>query len=773
MAGRALDFPAGYNLDLTPRSYEAISFQDLRNLAENYDVLRLCIETRKDQMERLNFIFKPKTLPNGEPACDAEDSRITELTKFFRRPDGVHFFGTWLRMLLEDLFVIDAPTLFKRRNRGGQLIALEPIDGATIKRVIDDWGRTPAPPVPAYQQILKGFPAVDYTTNDILYMPRNVRVSKFYGYSQVEQIIMAVNIGLRRELFQLSYYTEGTMPEALVGTPDTWTPDQIQRFQNNFDGLLAGNLAMRRRMRFIPGGVAKNYIALKEPDLTGKQDEWLARICCYAFSLPPTPFITQVNRATANSAHDAALEEGLAPVMQWVTQLINHVIEEDFGYDDIEGTWEDDQEVDPMLQMQVLTGYQKAGTLKANEVREQLGQDPVQGGDTLMVFTAQGYVPIDVNEDMPTAGEKADAAAEAAKAIANGQSPDGGKGGTGGGPGGAAPSGDAKAAQADGETPAEPDGSANKGDGSAARPFAVAPVHLHKRGLPKASKRVPMTHDTPALKRGVRSYAKQLRRAFKEMARSTTAQLLNNGYERILNKADEHGGTKLRSVPTTAAELAASVELDWTILINPTDKQLRAIGRDGSQRAIAALGIDDTDVTNQVFQSAVDYARERAAELVGMRYDADGNLIDNPDAQFAIDDTTRDDIRAAVAQALEDGVPASDLADTIADLGAFSEDRAMTIARTELIKANNKAHMATFKESGVVQYKEWSTANDDDVDEEVCAPNEDEGPIPIDDDFQSGDSEPPGHPNCRCVLIAVVGEEAAEAAEDDEEDDDE
>ncbi|MGB6535071.1 MAG: hypothetical protein WBF58_03820, partial [Xanthobacteraceae bacterium] len=41
---------------------------------------------------------------------------------------------------LEDMFVIDAATLYCQRTRSGQLCALAQIDGATIKRVIDDWG---------------------------------------------------------------------------------------------------------------------------------------------------------------------------------------------------------------------------------------------------------------------------------------------------------------------------------------------------------------------------------------------------------------------------------------------------------------------------------------------------------------------------------------------------------------------------------------------------------------------------------------------------------
>ena len=80
-------------------------------------------------------------------------------------------------------------------------MALHPLDGATIKRVIDDWGRTPQPfqdngalvhPV-AYQQILKGYPAVDYAARDIIYAPRNPRPNRVYGFSPVEQIVMTAN----------------------------------------------------------------------------------------------------------------------------------------------------------------------------------------------------------------------------------------------------------------------------------------------------------------------------------------------------------------------------------------------------------------------------------------------------------------------------------------------------------------------------------------------------------------------------------------------------
>jgi hypothetical protein len=327
VAGRIYDYPIAINMQVNPRAGEPISYEDLRNLADAYDIIRLIIETRKDQMERRAWEIHPRTSPNGEAMADENDPRIADLSKFFERPDGVHSWNEWSRQLLEEMFVLDAPALYRRRTRGGQLFGLEVIDGSKIKRLIDPWGRTPLPPYPAYQHILKGMPAVNYTTQDLLYAPRNGRVHKPYGFSPVEQVIMSVNIAMRRQLFQLQYYTEGNIPEALVGAPDSWTPEQIGKFQGAFDAMLAGNQAMRRRIKFVPGGVAKTFIATKEPDLTGKQDEWLARIACFAFSISPQPFVSMMNRATAETAHDASIEEGLAPIEAWLSYVCNRIMQ--------------------------------------------------------------------------------------------------------------------------------------------------------------------------------------------------------------------------------------------------------------------------------------------------------------------------------------------------------------------------------------------------------------------------------------------------------------
>jgi hypothetical protein len=394
VAGRQFDYPVGYNLETRPRADEPISFAQLRALADSCDLVRTVIETRKDQVERLDWTIRRRALPDGEPAARRRDPRIAAIEDFFRMPDRANFWSGWLRQLLEDLFVIDAPALYLRRTRAGRLYALEPIDGATVKRLLNADGRTPSPPDPAYQQVLHGLPAADLTTSDLLYRPRNLRAHRIYGYSPVEQIVMTVNIALRRQLFQLSYYTEGNVPEALIGTPESWGPNQIREFQQYWDALLEGNLGQRRHAKFVPGGVAKTFIPTKDAELKNDYDEWLARVICFAFSISPQPFVEHMNRATADTAHATALSEGLAPIQSWIKQLVDYVIVTEFGAPDLEFQWRDDSAPDPAVAANVAHTYVANGIKSINEVRAEIGLDPVPGGDQPMIVTATGATPL-------------------------------------------------------------------------------------------------------------------------------------------------------------------------------------------------------------------------------------------------------------------------------------------------------------------------------------------------------------------------------------------
>jgi hypothetical protein len=180
--GRQFDYPFGANLNYIPRAEDGISFAELRGLADALPLLRAVIETRKDQIAGQNYAIRARAradTPDTSKSIDAVE-------RFLVRPDRRHSFADWLRMLVEEMLVIDAATIYPRYVRGGGLYSLDIVDGATIKPLIGEDGRSPEPPDPAYQQILKGVPAADFSAEELIYLPRNLRSHRLYGMSPVE-----------------------------------------------------------------------------------------------------------------------------------------------------------------------------------------------------------------------------------------------------------------------------------------------------------------------------------------------------------------------------------------------------------------------------------------------------------------------------------------------------------------------------------------------------------------------------------------------------------
>lgn len=388
---RIWDYRFGQNIDYTPKAFEGYCYDVLRDLADGYDLLRIVIETRKDQVARVphSFTVRPQ---EGEPPSklkerQLDDKRIAKLDEFFDKPDGVHSFSDWQRMILEDMFVIDAPSVVPRWRRDGGIFGFDAIDGGTISLLVDGNGRTPDAPDPAYRQIIKGLPAVDLMVPDprfrksdaLFYFPRNVRTSRLYGYSPVEQIVMTVNIGLRRQIHQLQFYTDGTIPDVFLEAPDGMTEERYTQFEANWNEKFASTQA-RRKANFIPYGTKVTFA--KDAKLKDEMDEYLARKVAYAFSVSPTALVKMVNRAAGQQMSEDAKAEGLEPILAWFKELMDSLLAF-MGCGDIEYQNGQSSRENPLLQAQVNQIYlstvddQGHSVKRASEVREELGLEAI------------------------------------------------------------------------------------------------------------------------------------------------------------------------------------------------------------------------------------------------------------------------------------------------------------------------------------------------------------------------------------------------------------
>jgi hypothetical protein len=205
-------------------------------------------------------------------------------------------------------------------------------------------------------------------------------------------------------------------------------------------------------------------------------------------------------------------------------------------------------------------------------------------------------------------------------------------------------------------------------------------------------------------------------------------------------------------------------ELDfdgWVTLVIDGEKILVHIVVDGSGQAFSQVGADLTpEITDQVNEAATAWAKERAASMVGMRYEADGTLVANPNAEWAITESTRDLLRTQVADAIEKGLSTDEIAAVLADSYAFSDARAETIARTEIASADIQGSLIGWKKSGVVEGKEWLLGSEHNGEDE-CDEAADMGVVALDDDW-GGIGDPPAHPNCECDISPVLMAEGEE-----------
>jgi hypothetical protein len=138
-----------------------------------------------------------------------------------------------------------------------------------------------------------------------------------------------------------------------------------------------------------------------------------------------------------------------------------------------------------------------------------------------------------------------------------------------------------------------------------------------------------------------------------------------------------------------------------------------------------------------------------------------GKLVDNPNAKWAITDTTRTTIEELVKKAFSEGMTPAELATAVEQTGVFSEARAEMIASTEMSRAQIAGALDTAEIVGAVG-KESQLSGDHDNDDE-CNENADVGVIAIDAEFPSGDLGPPYHPRCNCALVFYTADDSEAA----------
>lgn len=150
----------------------------------------------------------------------------------------------------------------------------------------------------------------------------------------------------------------------------------------------------------------------------------------------------------------------------------------------------------------------------------------------------------------------------------------------------------------------------------------------------------------------------------------------------------------------------------------------------GALQTVYSSAARDANTTGLSFDyldaNAAKYAKERGGELIG-----------TGDNAWSVEQTTRDAANELIEQAVKEGWSGDELARRFDEAGLFSDERAETIARSEIAMAQNYGQCETYAAAGVTRLYVLDGDCDEckEVDGRVCS-------------IAWSLENPIGHPNC-------------------------
>lgn len=352
-----------------------------------------CINHKIDEIRSMEPLFQPAVGVTGDVDVAIDAARAA-----LAYPDRVNSYDSWISLLLEGALRYDATVLYRRRNRGGDVIALEVVDGTTVFPYIDEHGRRPQAPAPAYWQKIKGLSDVWFTTDDISYGRFRPQTDSPFGLAPIESILLTANTDLRFQWHFLQMFTDGTIPAGLMPLPeDVSSPDQVAEWQDYWDAFTTGDQSILHKLIAVPAGTS--IIDTKPEQFDKAFPQYLMMRTAAAYGVVPQDLglIDDVNRANGETQVDVQFRVNTLPWVRFVEGIVNRYLQRDLGLP-VKVSLDTGRDKEDRLQdAQVWNLAVQSGAVSSDEWRSEMfglpidNERPVPRG---IISSRLGFVPI-------------------------------------------------------------------------------------------------------------------------------------------------------------------------------------------------------------------------------------------------------------------------------------------------------------------------------------------------------------------------------------------
>ena len=370
---RKYEYQVAQNLNITQT---LVPYQVLKALVEQCDIIHRCVEIRVSEISKMDWSF---TLSNSaiteimqEENCshakaakigrERYGEEIARLTEFWENPYVAtdRSMVEWMTEALWQVFTFDQLCIYPRYSIGAKLdakagdkvypIGFDVIDAPTIKILLDNRGDIPHPPLPAFQQILWGFPRGEFTaspdteaqnlysgagrsgqfiTDQMFVSVKNRRTWTVYGYSPVEQAIPAATLYLNRQRWMNAEYQEGVSPKTWMKSNSMeYDPVKMAALERVLNDKLAGSTAERHRVKLLPDGFEPVAMPSEDEKYKAEYDEFIIKRIASCFGVSPTALGVLPRSGLGGSGEHKGQQDAVDAVSQrpmeaYVVEFIN------------------------------------------------------------------------------------------------------------------------------------------------------------------------------------------------------------------------------------------------------------------------------------------------------------------------------------------------------------------------------------------------------------------------------------------------------------------
>lgn len=540
---------------------------------------------------------------------------------------------------------------------------------------------------------------VRFEADEIIHFQYPNPLDPYCGVSPMQACYLAYNTYIKSSEYNNRFFKNNARADFLLTFPQGLSEDEQKQIRTQWEVRHRGE-GHEHRFGILSGDAKLLNVGLSQKDMEFLEQMKFTRDEILAIFKVPKALLDpqELNYASAQVAKEVFLNEVIVPLMKDFVSTLNEFLLPDYGDDSLFFDFENPGEENPTTKFERYRTLIMAGAIAPNEIRENEGLPPFEGGNNIYMPLTQvpvgeevdinqgkaliGYVkevkiPKKYNVLIKSKSETAELRAELKIKIAE----------------------DLRKSEA----------------------FKKKQIILPKERKVKSEKelfneslwyaKIAKTNEEE------RKMRKMLSQQFTRQQKQVLKSLREKSFEFNFDINDEAG--------------------IFVKLFSPFFKDI-----------VQVFGEDAMDLVDMAGFNLSDRAQDWIKDSVV-------NFSDE------INTTTRDKIKAALVKAVEEGEGIAEAGKRIKSVFTEANtSRANMIARTEIAHASNFASVEAWKQSDVVSGKEWFTALDERVCE-ICEPMHGKT-VALETDYKPGDElfgnveEPPAHINCRCTVLPVL-----------------